>query len=155
MEVSGDTLLWTYRRKFCPTWTRLSWTRGWLRTILPQPGNILPNGEDILRISVLQHETDVSRVAEGSRGVAYAPFESSLEKRNRVPSFPFFSFLAFSYVPISLRRPCTRTWRLFRDGFRFFDAHNQCRFLGDCRFFGGWTFQFSYVFIDSRWYLFF
>lgn len=60
MEVSGDLLLRIYRRKFCPSWTRLGRTRGWLWTILVQPCNILPNGRTFCEFPYPQNGTDAS-----------------------------------------------------------------------------------------------
>lgn len=107
MEVSGDPFLQTRWGKFRLSGTRLGRSRGWLRTIHPQPRNVLPNGEDILRISCGPghgHEHG-QRVAEGPRATL-CTLRIFLGERGCL-LFSRLGRRAFPYVPIPLR-PCAR-----------------------------------------------
>lgn len=102
--------------------------RQWLRTILSQSRNVLPNGEDTLRISVAG-----APAREGSRGTSaprtlrIPPSENGDERGETRPrAFPFLlddrgaRIRTRQYTRDLSRNTSARGYPYPRDGFRFF-----------------------------------
>lgn len=122
MEVSGDPPPASFRGKSRRTSSGLGRTEGGLQTILSQSRNVLPNGEDTLRISVALARGLRVRVGRATRPSSSPSKRRRVREASRAPSLFFWTTARVrTYVPIPLRSATrARGYYTRADGFRFF-----------------------------------